>query len=151
MSDQITVSAPCQRKPSKQPGREESWDDWGGFYDHVPLHQPFRNQYELGFRVPLLVLSAYTDAGSVSCPVPVGTCQYDPLDSGSILRFIEDNFGLPFIAPQGLIYADAQAIKLDPALFSLQTPRPFQAIPGIPYDSTFFTNNVTPNEDPDDD
>jgi len=31
-----------------------TWDDWGGFYDHVPAPQPFRNQYELGFRVPLL-------------------------------------------------------------------------------------------------
>jgi phospholipase C len=128
-----------------------TWDDWGGFYDHVPLHRPFRNQYELGFRVPLLVVSAYTDAGSVSCPAPVGQCQYDPLDFGSILLFIESNFGLPFIAPQGLNYADEQAIKLDPALFSRQTPRTFQPIPNITYDSAFFTNNVTPDEDPDDD
>jgi len=67
------------------------------------------------------------------------------------LRFIESNFGLPIVAPQGLIYADAQAKKLDPALFSLQTPRTFQAIPNITYDSAFFTNNVTPDEDPDDD
>jgi phospholipase C len=37
-----------------------TWDDWGGFYDHVPIPQPFRNQYELGFRVPLLFVSAYT-------------------------------------------------------------------------------------------
>jgi len=50
-----------------------------------------------------------------------------------------------------LIYADAQAKKLDPTLFSLQTPRTFQAIPNITYDSAFFTNNVTPDEDPDDD
>ena len=129
-----------------------TWDDWGGFYDHVPLHRPFRNQYELGFRVPLLVVSAYTQAGSVSCPAPVDPrCPSDPLDFGSILRFIESNFGLPFIAPAGLEYADQQSIPLDPALFSLQTPRTFQGIPGISYDSTFFTNNVTSDEDPDDD
>ena len=79
---------------------QPAWDDWGGFYDHVPPPPP-RNQYELGFRVPLLVVSAYTGvknldgtySGYVSCPTPVGSCQFI-MDFGSILRFIEDNFGL---------------------------------------------------------
>ncbi len=35
-----------------------TWDEWGGFYDHVP--PPMMNDYmELGFRVPLLVISPY--------------------------------------------------------------------------------------------
>jgi hypothetical protein len=133
-----------------------TWDDWGGFYDHVPPPPP-RNQYELGFRVPLLVVSAYTGvknsdgtySGYVSCPTPVSpTCPFE--DFGSILRFVENNFGLTRIGSGG--YADAQANDLDPGFFSLKTGRPFQAIPGLPYDSTFFTTNqVSPNEDPDDD
>ncbi len=34
-----------------------SWDDWGGFYDHVP--PPQVDQYGLGIRVPGLVISPY--------------------------------------------------------------------------------------------
>ncbi len=33
------------------------WDDWGGWYDHVKPH--IFNNYELGFRVPFLVISPY--------------------------------------------------------------------------------------------
>src|SRR5579863_8403473 len=135
-----------------------TWDDWGDFYDHVPVPQPFRNQYELGFRVPLMVVSAYTGvkngdgsySGYVSCPVPVGSCLYNPLDFGSILQFIESNFKLGFIAND--TYADEQAIGLDPGFFGLTSPRPFQAIPGLTYDATFFLGDtLNPNEDPDDD
>ncbi|MBV9232713.1 MAG: hypothetical protein JO030_01610, partial [Candidatus Eremiobacteraeota bacterium] len=32
-----------------------TWDDWGGWYDHEPA--PIQNYYELGFRVPLVVVS----------------------------------------------------------------------------------------------
>ena len=42
-----------------------TWDDWGGWYDHVA--PTVRNPYELGFRVPLLVISPYVkSAGYVS-------------------------------------------------------------------------------------
>jgi len=34
------------------------WDDWGGFYDHVPPYV-VRDQEGPGFRVPLLVVSPY--------------------------------------------------------------------------------------------
>jgi hypothetical protein len=39
-----------------------TWDDWGGFYNHVarPL---ILNSYELGFRVPLIVVSPYCETG----------------------------------------------------------------------------------------
>jgi phospholipase C len=127
-----------------------TWDDWGGFYDHVPPPTP-RNQYELGFRVPLLVVSPYTPAGFVSCPAPVDpNCKY--ADFGSILRFVESNFGLPFIAPFPLQYADQQAKPMDPGFFGLPKARQFEPIPNLSYDSTFFTTNqVNPNLDPDDD
>lgn len=41
-----------------------TWDDYGGFYDHVDPPE-FMGQ-PLGFRVPLLEISPYTVAGSVS-------------------------------------------------------------------------------------
>ncbi|MBV8117770.1 MAG: hypothetical protein JOZ01_07310, partial [Candidatus Eremiobacteraeota bacterium] len=59
------------------------WDDWGGFYDH---ESPPQLDYQgLGFRVPMLVVSPYARKNYVS------HTQYEP---GSILRFIEDNWGL---------------------------------------------------------
>jgi len=126
-----------------------TWDDWGGFYDHVPIPQPFRNQYELGFRVPLLVVSAFTPPGFVSCPTPV-----DPrcpvLDFGSILKFIESNFGLGNVPPG--TYADFLANQLDPGFFSLHSPRAYQHITGLAHDASYFTTNqVSPSDDPDDD
>jgi hypothetical protein len=80
-----------------------TWDDWGGWYDHVP---PFHlggeginlwgKKYTYGFRVPLLVVSPYTKAGYVSGAIS-GTPSYPPPpqythDFGSILALIEYNF-----------------------------------------------------------
>ncbi len=59
------------------------WDDWGGFYDHVP--PPQYGFGELGFRVPAIVISAYARAGYVA---------HQQFEFGSILRFIEDNWSL---------------------------------------------------------
>ena len=46
-----------------------TWDDWGGWYDHVrPVFQKGANQddYQLGFRVPLVVVSAYRPSPDIS-------------------------------------------------------------------------------------
>ncbi len=60
-----------------------TWDDWGGWYDHV---QPqIYNPYELGFRVPLIVISPYAKPGYVS---------HVHHEFGSILKFVEEQFGL---------------------------------------------------------
>jgi phospholipase C len=101
-----------------------TWDDWGGWYDHVPPFHlggwaPHRwgEGYTYGFRVPLLVVSAYTPAGLV---------ESEPHDFGSILAFIEDNFGLSKVGPG--YYADAFGSSLS-AFFPLSAARAF---PGIP-------------------
>jgi phospholipase C len=73
------------------------WDDWGGWYDHVP--PPYEDYDGLGIRVPLLMISAYAKKNYVT------HVQYE---TGSVLRFIEDRFGL---AP--LAASDARAT--DPA------------------------------------
>lgn len=61
-----------------------TWDDFGGFYDHVP--PPVEDTYGLGIRVPLLIISPYARSGYIS------HTQYEP---SSVLKFIEEDFGLP--------------------------------------------------------
>jgi phospholipase C len=58
-----------------------SWDDWGGFYDHVA--PPTVNGQGLGLRVPGLVISPYARRGFIDHQV---------LSTDSYLRFIEDDF-----------------------------------------------------------
>lgn len=60
-----------------------TWDDWGGFYDHVPPQQV--DGFGLGFRVPLLVISPYAKRGYIDS---------EPGEFSSVLKFIETNWGL---------------------------------------------------------
>ncbi|HEY7399419.1 MAG TPA: alkaline phosphatase family protein [Actinomycetota bacterium] len=60
-----------------------TWDDWGGFYDHVPPRQI--DPFGYGIRVPMLVISSYARAGFVD---------HTEAEFSSVLRFIEDNWGL---------------------------------------------------------
>jgi phospholipase C len=61
-----------------------TWDDYGGFYDHVP--PPIVDAYGYGPRVPTLVISPYAKAGFVS---------HFTYDFTSMLKFIEVRWGLP--------------------------------------------------------
>ena len=90
------------------------WDDYGGWYDHVP--PPFQDYEGLGVRVPLLVISAYAKKGHVS---------HVRYEHGSLLRFVEDQFGLARLAASD---ARANSPQRDCFDFS-QPPRPFTAIP----------------------
>ena len=49
-----------------------TWDDWGGWYDHVP--PVLLNSYELGFRVPLVIISPYAKTGGTSSGGYISTC-----------------------------------------------------------------------------
>jgi phospholipase C len=120
-----------------------TWDDWGGWYDHVPPPQVLLNcaqwgcGYVYGFRVPLLVVSPYAKAGYVS---------HTPHDFGSILKFIEETFGLPSLG-----YADANNLSdLSDCFNFSQTPLTFQTIPA-PLGAEHFLNDRRPPTDPDDD
>ena len=61
-----------------------TWDDFGGFYDHVP--PPNLDQFGLGPRVPLLIISPYAKPGFVSHTV---------YEFSALLRFVENRFNLP--------------------------------------------------------
>lgn len=90
-----------------------TWSGFGGWADHVP--PPFVDRDGLGFRVPFLVVSPYAKQNYVS---PV---QYE---TGSILRFVEDRFGLGRLSP-----SDARATSPAADCFDfLQKPRPFTPI-----------------------
>jgi phospholipase C len=111
-----------------------TWDDWGGWYDHVA--PKVINSYEYGFRVPLIVVSPYAKAAYIS---------HVTHDFGSILHFVEDLYQLPSLG-----YADANADDLSDCFNFNQTPLAFQTIQA-PQDAKHFLNDPRPPTDPDDD
>jgi len=118
-----------------------TWDDWGGWYDHVPppILPGVQGSYQMGFRVPLIFVSAYT---------PVGYIDNLTYDFGSVLRFIEGNFNL---GEGSLGFADSRATTDFSTFYNLhQKPRAFQAIPTYKNEVEFLFDNAPPI-DPDDD
>jgi phospholipase C len=103
-----------------------TYDEGGGFYDHVPPMQavnpddkppkliPSDPQGDFtitGFRVPLIVISPFTKPGYVS---------HTTADFTALLKFIETRFGLPNLnkrdaaQPDMTEYFDWSAPNLDP-------------------------------------
>ncbi|CAN5806011.1 acid phosphatase [soil metagenome] len=66
-----------------------TWDEWGGFYD--PVLPPAVDDLGLGVRVPLLTISPYTHRGVIDTEVG---------EFSTPLRFISDNWGLPYLTPR---------------------------------------------------
>jgi phospholipase C len=117
-----------------------TWDDWGGWYDHVPptiLPYP-QGGYQLGFRVPLIVVSAYTPSHYIN------NVRHD---FGSILRFIEGNFAVK----EGVLrFADARADNDLRNFFDYsRPPRKFKTV-AAPLKAEFFIHDKRPATDPDD-
>jgi phospholipase C len=118
-----------------------TWDDWGGWYDHVPPTVvndgvSWGSGYVYGFRVPLIVVSPYAKAGYIS---------HVTHDFGSILKFIEATFHLGSLG-----YADTPADDLSDCFDFTQAPTTFQPI-AARLDAAFFINDHRPPVDPDDD
>jgi phospholipase C len=76
-----------------------TWDDWGGFYDHVVPPVVDRNGY--GLRVPGLVISPYARRGFIDHQI---------LSFDAYAKFIEDDF--------------LHGERLDPATDGRPDPRP---------------------------
>ncbi len=98
------------------------------------------NSYEYGLRVPLIVVSPFAKAAYIS---------HVTHDFGSILKFIEDNFGLGQVDP-AVGYADARADNLSDCFDFNQTPLPFTPV-AAPLNAQHFLNDISPAEGPDDD
>ncbi|HEY5154186.1 MAG TPA: alkaline phosphatase family protein, partial [Acidimicrobiales bacterium] len=58
-----------------------TWDDWGGFYDHVV--PPVVDQNGYGFRVPGMVISPWVRSGSID---------HQTLSFDAYAKFIEHRF-----------------------------------------------------------
>jgi phospholipase C len=116
-----------------------TWDDWGGWYDHVPP-PAIHNSYEYGLRVPLIVISPYAKAAYIS---------HVTHDFGSVLKFIEKTFNLPEVDP-AVGYADSRADDLSDCFDLNQPPLKFKTIPA-PLNAQYFLNDKRPPEGPDDD
>jgi len=117
-----------------------TWDDWGGWYDHVkpPIDSKY-GYYEYGFRVPLLVVSPYTAKGYIS------NKQHD---FGSILKFVETVFNLGTIPPGN--FADSRADDLADFFDFTKKPRAFTKVPQITPASRFLDRNramTAPDDD----
>jgi len=120
-----------------------TWDDWGGWYDHVPPPKvvsdgtSWGSGYVYGFRVPLIVISPYAKAKYIS---------HVNHDFGSILKYIEETFSLPSLG-----YADANAFDdLSDCFDYTQTPLTFTTI-GADKDAAYFLSHNSPKTPPDDD
>ncbi|HLJ68303.1 MAG TPA: alkaline phosphatase family protein [Chloroflexota bacterium] len=93
------INAIMQSKYWKNTAIFLTWDDFGGFYDHVP--PPRLDDISLGPRVPMIIISPYARSHFVD---------HRRYDFDSMLKFIEQNFGL---AP--LTQRDRTAASLAPS------------------------------------
>jgi len=134
-----------------------TWDDWGGWYDHeAPKLDPLG--YQLGFRVPLLFVSAYGPKSIANGQCLPNIDGDDILDFGSIADFIEGNF----LTREGLLgFADQRALNrgnLHPDLSSFfditKADCTFVPVPILSqpqqYDANYFINDTSPVLPPDD-
>ena len=109
------------------------WDEYGGWYDSEP---PAYADYDgLGMRMPLLIVSPYARKGYVS---------HVHYEHGSMLKFIEDLFGLGRLAA-----SDARANSPETDAFNWKKkPRKFKAIPTT-FDKRYFLNQPLDLRPPD--
>ena len=109
------------------------WDDWGGFYDHVP--PPQLDYQGLGFRVPCLIVSPY---------VPPGYISHTQYEFGSILKFIENNWTLGSLGT-----TDVRAASIADVFDFTKPPRTFAPIPAT-RSRAFFEHEAPSRKDVDD-
>jgi phospholipase C len=111
------------------------WDDWGGMYDHV-APPPAVDVFGPGIRVPLLVVSPYAARGSVA---------HTTYTFGSVLRFVEDTFGVGRLTD-----VDAKATPFGTDLLNLQqAPQPYPGPFGTPAERRRLLGEPPSTEPPD--
>jgi len=124
-----------------------TWDDWGGWSDNQPAvyastlpckSTDCQGDYQYGFRVPMVVVSAYTPAGYINNV---------PHDFGSVLRMIE---GINHLPEGALGFADQRATTDLREFFTLPTARTYHTIPAEK-DASFFLGQAGPATAPDND
>jgi phospholipase C len=124
-----------------------TWDDWGGWSDNQPpiyaSRLPCKSMdcqadYQFGFRVPLIIVSAYTPAGYIDNMAN---------DFGSVLRMIE---GINHLPEGALGFADARSATDLHDFFTLTAPRSYHTVPaqkGARFFLTFKGKPTKPDSD----
>ncbi|MFY9562466.1 MAG: alkaline phosphatase family protein [Terriglobales bacterium] len=90
-----------------------TWDDFGGFYDHVP--PPVVGSYSLGPRVPLLIISPYARKGYIS---------HTQYEFSSFLKFAEERYRVPSLTDR-----DSKAADMLDSFDFTQEPLPILILP----------------------
>ncbi|HZS77019.1 MAG TPA: alkaline phosphatase family protein [Ktedonobacteraceae bacterium] len=101
-----------------------TWDDWGGFYDHVS--PPQIDGLGLGPRVPLIVISPYAKPGYISHQLG---------EFSSFVKFLETNFNLPSLGQRDAL---SQISNLMDYFDFTQTPQPPLILNQLNYSSTLI-------------
>lgn len=99
-----------------------TWDDSGGWFDHVPPPIDAQTGRPFGFRVPLIVISPYANHPAA---VPIFVSQQQYFTFGSIIKYVEDNFNLGSLGMQDAESTDLNTGNQMTSLFNYaQTPIP---------------------------
>lgn len=130
-----------------------TWDDFGGFYDHVP--PPQVDGRGLGPRVPLLVISPWAKPGYISASQG---------EFASFAKFIEENFGLPSLGARDALASTSDLMDffdfsnpsrppnstlIEPMLSyprQLQSPHDVPAAQKLGLDTTIMPETGGPND-----
>jgi phospholipase C len=111
------------------------WDDWGGWYDHVLPPKPSKvtvgNLGGPGFRVPMIVVSAFAKKNYIS---------HKQYEFGSVVKFVETVFGLP-----SLHTTDATTAGFVTDFFDFASPRGFKPVPAK-YPQSYFEHRAPSNQ-----
>lgn len=94
-----------------------TWDDWGGWYDHVapPVRKCKNGQiFQSGFRLPAIVISPYAKKGFVL---------KDTLEQASVPRLVEELWGMEMMTKRDPHARDGVAGSMMPAFDFDQAPR----------------------------
>jgi phospholipase C len=117
------VNAAMKLPQWKQMAIIVTWDDWGGFYDHVkPPVRTARNgkRFGSGFRLPLIIISPYARKGVVL---------KHRTEQASVPRLVEELWGMSFMSKRNAHARDGVAGSLLGAFDFGQTPRPPMILP----------------------
>lgn len=104
-----------------------TWDDWGGFYDHVT--PPIVDIWGLGPRVPLLVISPYAKPGYIS---------HLQAEFSSLALFVEKNWSLPSLGARDALASTSDLLDLfdfsqSPLAPYIQSPITAPSMLGVPF------------------
>ncbi len=111
------INAAMQTPEWSQMAIVVTWDDWGGFYDHVApsVHKCANGQiFQQGFRLPAIVISPYAKKGYVL---------KTPTEQASVPRLVEDLWGIPYMTTRDPRARDGSAGSLLDAFDFTQAPR----------------------------